>query len=113
MLESIGQQANFTLHTIGLGDAPKQHAQLAAMARAGHGTYQAMTSKNSDSTSLSQLFERVTREFTTIQTTEIDLPWPPGDYTLTVRVHAKNSPQIGELNLRMHVGDVDAKYIAQ
>ncbi len=113
VLDMIGEQANFTLHTIGLGDDPDQHAQLAAMARAGHGTYQTMASKRSDLTSLSQLFERVTREFTTIQTTEIELPWPPGDYTLTVRVQAKDSPQEGDLNLRMHVGDIDAKYLSR
>lgn len=113
VLETIRKQSNFTLHTIGLGDDPDQHKQLAAMAHAGHGTYQTMASKNNDLTSLSALFERVTREFTTIQTTEIDLPWPPGDYTLTVRVQANDKPQEGDLNLRMHVGDVDAKYISQ
>lgn len=78
---AIGAHPGLTTYVIGLGSDVRDD-QLLPIANAGGGRY----FKNPVTSQVGSLFERVTREFATIQTQGVTIPLPPGDYTFQLRV---------------------------
>jgi hypothetical protein len=80
-LDAVRAHPKLITYVIGLG-SDVQDEQLQAMADAGGGRY----FKNLASSEVGTLFDRVVREFTTIQTRGATIPLAPGRYTFEVRV---------------------------
>ncbi len=107
LLEKIRATRNLTVHTIGMG-TDIDEAALRSLAQAGNGIYV----NNGRGASIEALFARVTREFTTLQSSGATIPNPAGDHEFTWRVTAKNGSGTAELSMRLHVGDADAKALS-
>ena len=84
LLEKIRAIPDLTVHTIGMGTDIDERA-LRGLAQAGNGIYV----NNGRGASIEALFARVTREFTTIQSSGATIPNPSGDHEFTWQVTAK------------------------
>jgi hypothetical protein len=100
---AITAHPHLTTHVIGLGSAINAD-ELSRIAQAGNGIFQA----NPASDDISQLFQRVMQEFTTIQTRGAEIPLPPGDYDFTLTVNNTSSGHQDSYSFRMHAGDQQA-----
>ena len=103
----VGAHPRLTTHVIGLGSAINAD-ELGRIAEAGDGTFQA----NPSSQNIGSLFERVLREFTTIQTRGAEIPLAPGDYDFTLTVSNTAGGGSASYRFRMHAGDPDARVIS-
>lgn len=104
---AVGAHPRLTTHVIGLGSAINAN-ELRRIAEAGDGTFQT----NPSSQNIGSLFERVLREFTTIQTRGAEIPLAPGDYDFTLTVSNKAGGASASYQFRMHAGDPDARVIS-
>ena len=102
LIDKVGNRADLTVHTLGLGDVDE--TALRRLARAGRGIYV----NRARGASIDALFAKVTREFTTIQSSGATIPNAPGDYTFEVLVRAHRSGAQGRLTMRMHIGDAES-----
>jgi hypothetical protein len=107
LLEKIRSTPALTVHTIGMGNDIDE-AALRSLAQAGNGIFV----NNGKGSSIEALFARVTREFTTIQSSGATIPNPSGDHDFTWLVTAKNGAGSGKLTMRLHIGDADAKALS-
>ena len=104
---AITAHPRLTAHVIGLGSAINAD-ELGRIAEAGNGTFQT----NPGSQNIGELFERVLREFTTIQTRGAEIPLAPGDYDFTLTVTNKAGGNSASYQFRMHAGDPQARVIS-
>lgn len=106
-LAAITNHPRLTTHVIGLGEAINTE-ELKKIATAGHGVFQ---NGNLTESSIGELFQRVMKEFTTLQTRGAAIPLPPGDYKISLVVTNKATKEAGQYNFSIHAGDNDAKVI--
>ncbi|HET6347259.1 MAG TPA: vWA domain-containing protein, partial [Myxococcota bacterium] len=106
LTEKIAARADITVHTLGMG-SDVNDAELQAIATAGHGVFL----KNPEGTGIGALFEQISREFGTLQTSGVTLPNPSGECVLTVQVTQHSSSARGRLSFRLHVGDAGAQVL--
>jgi len=111
-IAAVAAHPKLTAHTIGFSadtnaDELLQIAEAPAEERR-KGIFQAeqLTANNID-----ELFERVLREFTTIQTRGAEIPLPPGDYDVTMAVTNRAGGSPASYEFRMHAGDPQAGVI--
>lgn len=104
--QSIASHPRLTTHVIGLGSAINKD-ELQQLATAGHGAFQS----NPSSENVAELFQRVMKEFTTLQTRGAEMPLSPGDYKITLVVTNKATGQAGQYNFKIRAGGPDAKVI--
>jgi hypothetical protein len=104
---AVAAHPRLTTHVIGLGSSINQD-ELGQIALAGNGTFQA----NPSSENVAELFQRVLKEFTNIQTRGAEIPLPPGDYDFTLTVTNKNNNKKASHAFQMHAGDPQAGVIA-
>jgi hypothetical protein len=104
---AVAAHPRLTTHVIGLGSAINAD-ELTRIAQAGDGIFQA----NPSSQNLGNLFQRVLREFTTIQTRGAEIPLVPGDYDFTLTVTNKAGGSPARYEFRMHAGDSQARVIS-
>jgi len=108
VMNTIKEHPALMVHVIGLGDNIEKQ-ELKMIAEAGHGVYL----KNPDVTRVKELFSRVTREFTTLQTQGALIPLPPGEYKFTVLATNKNGTKDGRTDFIFVTGDAQARVIKQ
>lgn len=108
-IATIAAHPKLTTHTIGFSadtnaDELRQIAEAGSLA-GNEGVFQEerLTANNID-----ELFERVLREFTTIQTRGAEIPLPPGDYDFTVTVTNRSGGNSDSYEFRIHAGDPQA-----
>jgi len=110
-LEVLRRHPKLTVHTIGLGSQIDE-AELRAIANdqtpidptRPEGRFVRGTT-----TDIGRLFDRITREFTTVQTHGARMPLQKGDYRFTVNVVSKlNALHHGSLSFDFHAGDAEA-----
>ncbi len=106
LLNRVRDHETLQLHVIGLGSAVNNTA-LKELARVGRGRY----FKNLSASEIPTLFDQVIREFTTIQTTGVTLPVPPGDYTFKIKVKDADGTASASHEFRFHGGDGNVRVI--
>lgn len=101
-LEAIRAHPRLTVHVLAMGSdfLPADLSNLKDIATAGGGQFL----ENPSSAATAQLFERVTREFTTLQTRGAAIPQQSGDYTFTLRVQGISFSGVGEQTFRYRAG---------
>lgn len=104
---AIASHPRLTTHVIGLGSDINAD-ELKKIASAGHGVFQS----NPSSDSVAALFQRVMKEFTTLQTRGAEIPLAPGDYKITLLVTNKATGDAGRYSFTIHAGDAGAKVIS-
>lgn len=102
----IQAHPRLTVHVIGLGSAIDR-AELQAIAAAGGGVFL----ENPSSKTISDLFDRVMREFLTIQTRGAEIPLPPADYKFTLRVSNKAGNLAAQKSYTFRAGDSQARIL--
>lgn len=107
LLAKIQGLPNLTVHTLGMG-TDVNDAELQAIADAGRGIYV----KNPNSSGVGALFERVTQEFTTLQSSGASLLNAPGDYVFSVTVTDHATGTQGTLAFNVHLGDEKARVLS-
>ncbi|MFU8856811.1 MAG: hypothetical protein ACNA8S_07355 [Deferrisomatales bacterium] len=100
VLESIRAHPRLTVHVLAMGSEFRGDDldKLRDIAQAGQGRFL----ENPSSEATGQLFERVTREFSTLQTRGASIPQLPDDYTFTLRV--QGTAGVGEQTFRYRAG---------
>jgi hypothetical protein len=106
LVERLALHPNLTVHVIGLGSAI-DNEELAALAEAGGGIFHA----NPSATEIDALFERITMEFSTLQTRGATIPLRPGDYTFSVRARRLDGTGLGEAHFELRAGDQDSRVL--
>lgn len=106
-IDAINNHPRLTTHVIGLGNEINS-SELQKLATAGHGVFQA----NPSSDKLAEVFDRVTKEFTTLQTRLVTVPLPPNDYKISLVVTNKATGESGRYDFTIHAGDTNAKLIS-
>ncbi|MDW7712016.1 MAG: hypothetical protein SCH98_16240 [Deferrisomatales bacterium] len=101
-LTAIRAHPRLTVHVLALGSEfrPGDLNNLGEIAQAGGG--QLLVNPSSDSSE--QLFDRVTREFTTLQTRGAAIPQQSGDHTFTLRVQGVTFTGEGTETFRYRAG---------
>lgn len=106
--DKIKNIGNITVHVIGLGDQNTLDVdRLKAIASASGGIY--LQDPNTDA--LLDLFSRVTKEFTTIQSQGVVTPLDPGQHSFALRVTNKSGKGMGEYKFNFVTGDSNAKIL--
>ena len=77
----INDHSNLTTHVIGLGSEINKEA-LQELATAGNGFFL----ENPSSEKIDELFDRVMKEFTTMQTNGVNFPFLPGEHKFTLQI---------------------------
>ena len=104
--QSIANHPRLTTHVIGLGSDINKD-ELQQIATAGHGVFQS----NPSSEKVTELFQQVMKEFTTLQTRSAELFDGLGDYKITLVVTNKATGETGQYNFMIRAGGPDAKVI--
>lgn len=101
-LDAIRAHPRLTVHVLAMGSEfrPGDLDNLGEIAQAGGG--QLLVNPSSDSSE--ELFDRVTREFTTLQTRGAAIPQQSGDHTFTLRVHGVTFTGEGTETFRYRAG---------
>jgi hypothetical protein len=86
-LVSVGAVPNLTVHVLAMGSQfkPEDVDGLKQLAKAGGGVFL----QNPSSSGIAQLFERVTKEFSTLQTIGAAMPQQAGDHVFKLVVKGK------------------------
>jgi len=106
VMDSIKQHPALMVHVIGLGNKIAEQ-ELNMIAETGRGVYL----KNPDVTRVKELFSRITREFTTLQTQGALIPLAPGEYKFTVLATNKKGTKSGRADFTFVTGDTQARVI--
>lgn len=106
VLTLVRAHPTLTVHVIGLGDSVADD-ELAALAEAGHGMYL----KNPSATEIDEVFERITREFTTLHTHGATIPLAPADYAFGLEVRHVDGGPWASAAFRFHAGDANARVL--
>ncbi|MCP3139251.1 vWA domain-containing protein [Pyxidicoccus xibeiensis] len=96
VLQKLGNHPSLSVHVLGFGEAINS-AELKQLAATGGGRFFA----NPSAADLDSLFERVSKEFATVQTRGAVIPLPPGDYTFTLKVTSPTASEPRLCNLRL------------
>lgn len=107
-LTAITSHPRLTTHVIGLGGTINTE-ELKKIATAGRGVFQ---NGNLSGGSIGELFQRVMKEFTTLQTRGAKIPLPPGEYKISLIVTNKATKESGQYQFSIRAGGPDAKVIA-
>lgn len=105
-VDAISNHPRLTTHVIGLGSEIKS-SELQQLATAGHGVFQS----NPSSEKVAELFQRVMKEFTTLQTRLATVPLSPGEYKISLVVTNKATGESGRYDFKIYAGDKGAKVI--
>jgi hypothetical protein len=105
-IDAITSHPRLTTHVIGLGSDIKS-SELQQLATAGHGVFQS----NPSSEKVAELFQRVMKEFTTLQTRLATVPLAPGEYKISLVVTNKATGESGRYDFKILAGGPDAKVI--
>jgi len=108
VMSSIKEHPALMVHVIGLGNDIEEQ-ELKIIAEVGDGVYL----KNPDVTRVKELFSRITREFTTLQTQGVLIPLKLGEYKFTVSATNKNGTKNGRIDFTFVTGDGQAQVIKQ
>jgi len=100
MLENVRAQPGLTVHVIGLGSSVNEQ-ELKALAEAGRGLY----FSNPSSSQIDEVFDRVTREFATVQTVGATVPIAPGQYAFEIEVVPRNGAKAAVCRLTFTAGE--------
>ena len=103
---AITAHPRLTVHVIGVG-SDIDAAELQQIADTGKGVFL----QNPSSTKLSELFNQVLLEFTTLQTEGALIPLPPGDYEFALVVKNSDGSATDEQRFRVHAGDTTARVL--
>ena len=104
--QHIAAHPRLTTHVIGLGSEIDAQ-ELQQLADAGHGSFKS----NPDSSNISNLFDSIMKEFTTIQTRGAEIPLQPGEYNVRLQVRNKQSGETAHEDFRIYAGDANAKLL--
>lgn len=104
---AIAANPKLTVHVIGLGDKINRE-ELQEIATAGGGLFL----ENPSSVNIGQLFDRVMREFLTIQTRGAEIPLPPNEYKFTLRVSNLAGDIKAEKSYKIRAGDAQSGIIS-
>ena len=107
-LTAISSHPRLTTHVIGLGETINID-ELKKIASTGRGVFQ---NGNLAGGSVGELFQRVMKEFTTLQTRGAQMPLSPGDYKISLIVTNKATKDAGQYHFSIRAGGPDAKVIA-
>lgn len=99
-LELIRSHPGLTVHVIGLGSKVNEE-ELRAIAKAGRGLY----FSNPLSGEIDDVFERVTKEFATLQTVGATMPIPPGAHTFELVVTPRGGGKAAACKLAFTAGE--------
>lgn len=101
-LAAIEAHPNLTVHVLAMGSrfSDEDLKNLQALAAAGGGQFLS----NPSSGSTAALFERVTKEFSTLQTRGASIPQAPGEYTFTLNVRDLERGGEGSVEFRYRAG---------
>jgi hypothetical protein len=101
-LGAIAAHTNLTVHVLAMGSNFQQEdlANLQRLADAGGG----QLLENPDSSQVDALFQRVTKEFSTLQTLGASIPQQSGDHTFTLVIRGKNSSSQASQTFRYRAG---------
>lgn len=97
---SIRNHPNLTTHVIGLGTTINAE-ELQDMATAGGGVFL----QNPNSENIDQLFQRITNEFTTLQTRGAHAPFTPGEHKFRLRISNDNSEEFVDYSFSFVAGE--------
>ena len=106
LIPNIEQSKNLTIHVIGLGDKIVE-SDLRKIAQTGHGTYRT----NPDSEDLKNVFDRVIREFTTLQTHGVSMTIDKGEYAFTLRVRNKSGNKFADYSFNFETDEDGASVL--
>ncbi len=106
ILNKISNIDNLTVHVIGLGEKIDDQS-LTAIAEAGKGLY----FQNPQTEEILNLFERVTKEFTTLQSQGVKAPLTAGEHKFSLVVTDKSGKNSTEYNFNFKTGDETASII--
>ena len=101
-IAAIQAHPKLTVHVLAMGSILKSEdlTNLKTLATAGKGQFL----RNPSSEGTKELFERVTKEFSTLQTRGASIPQDPREYDFTVVVRSKTSPSTGSYTFRYRAG---------
>jgi hypothetical protein len=106
---AVQAHSNLTVHVLAMGSnfANDDLMNLRALATAGGGQFL----RNPASSGIANLFERVTKEFTTLQTQGATIPQPqPADHTFTLLVRGIRFGGEAQVSFRYRAGP-EAQYL--
>lgn len=106
ILNKMSTIDNLTVHVIGLGNAIDTQ-NLSSIAEAGNG----LLFQNPETEEVVNLFDRVTREFTTLQSQGVNAPLLPGTHKFSLVVKSKAGEEATEYNFNFKTGDATAAII--
>lgn len=96
----VQSHPRLTTHVIGLGSEINK-AKLEEIANAGNGVFL----ENPSSEKIDELFDRVMKEFTTMQTNGVKFPFLPGEHKFTLRVTDKTSEESDDYTFNFRAGE--------